>query len=318
MQILHKDELAQALADTDLTEAIAQGFIAYSEGRAQVPPPGELVFDDPDGEVHLKYGWIEDQPFYVVKIASGFYGNPSKGLPSGDGMMAVFSRETGTLSGLLIDHGWLTDLRTAVAGAVSARALAPSEIECIGILGGGVQARMQLEQLARVTDCRNVRVWCRRPEAATAYCSELAPLGFEVRAEPTASEVAAQCQLIVCTTPSRTPLLQAQDVLPGTHITAVGSDTPGKQELAAELLGRADLVVVDSLSQCRVRGELAPALEAGVVETESVVELGAVLSGAAQGRLNDEQTTIADLTGVAVQDIQIAAAALEACGSTAG
>ena len=115
-----------------------------------------------------------------------------------------------------------------------------------------------------------------------------------------------QCRLLVTTTPSTTPLLQR--VHPGTHITAIGSDTPDKQELAASVMAQADLIVVDSRAQSQTRGEVFRAQRAGVIETDNVVELGEIISGAHPGRSDDSQITVADLTGIATQDIEIAAA----------
>lgn len=176
-------------------------------------------------------------------------------------------------------------------------------------MGTGVQAHLQLELLKPLTECREVTVWGRTKERVETYLEDAKRLGFEARAAADFAELLASCNLT--TTPATSPLLHASDVRPGTHITAVGSDTREKQELDATILARADVVVADSLAQCRVRGEIAHALAAGEIPDGKAIELGAVLSGDVAGRTSDEQITVADLTGVAVQDIQIAQAVLD-------
>jgi ornithine cyclodeaminase len=299
-------QIKDVLPSLDLIPAIEEGFVAYSSGRATVPPVGELILDK--GEVHIKSGYIEGEDFYIIKIASGFYGNPSLGLPSGNGCMLLFKQSTGESAAILLDEGHLTDVRTAVAGAVAAKYCAPRKVERIGIVGAGVQARLQLEWLTRVTECRDVLVWGPLAEELENYEREMESRGFSVETTLDAAAILRTCNLVVTATPSKTPLLSAADLRPGTHITAVGSDTPDKQELDPEILAKADVIVADSLSQCRLRGEIHKALEAGRIREDRCVELGAVVSGREKGRTSESQITVVDLTGVAVQDIKIATA----------
>jgi len=310
MKIATLDQIKAVLPGLDLIPAIEEGFIAYSEGRAVVPPVGELILDK--GEVHIKYGYISGENLYVIKIASGFYGNPALGLPSGNGCMLLFEQRTGVFAAVLLDEGHLTDVRTAAAGAVAAKYFAPRRVERIGIVGAGVQARLQLDGLKRVTACRDVLAWGPLADELEAYRREMGSRGFSVETTPDAARILRSCNLVVTATPSKKPLLWAADLRPGTHITAVGSDTPDKQELDSEILARADVVVADSLSQCRLRGEIHKALEAKRIREEKCLELGAVISGREKGRTSDDQVTIVDLTGVAVQDIKIAAAVYRA------
>jgi ornithine cyclodeaminase len=303
-------QIKEILPSLDLIPAIEEGFVAYSSGRATVPPVGELILDK--GEVHIKSGYIDGEDFYVIKIASGFYDNPSLGLPSGNGCMLLFKQQTGEPAGILLDEGLLTDVRTAVAGAVAAKYLAPRTVERIGVVGTGVQARLQLEWLTRVTACRDVLVWGRRAPALENYEREMESRGFSVETTLDAAAILKTCNLVVTVTPSKTPLLSAADLRRGIHITAVGSDTPDKQELDPVILAKADVIVADSLSQCRLRGEIHKALEAGLIREDRCVELGAIISGRARGRTSESQITVADLTGVAVQDIKIASAVYRA------
>lgn len=297
--------VATSTAGAAIIDAIEEGFALLDSDKAVMPMPGYLHFEQPPGEVHIKYGYLRDDAVYVVKIASGFYGNPSLGLPSGSGCMLVFSKQTGELLCVLLDRGALTDLRTAAAGAVAARWLAPKQVRIIGIVGTGVQARLQLQMLRSVVDCRNVLVWGRTPSHAEAYRAEMEAHGYHITTAPYIEDIAHHCQLIVTTTPSRAPLLYA-NMFPSdanVHITAVGADDLGKQELAPMILANANRVVVDSLQQCIRHGELAHAQR--LVDVERVVTLGSVIADGTPRR-TDEHLTVADLTGVAVQDIQIA------------
>jgi ornithine cyclodeaminase len=304
-------EIKKVLESLDPLPLIEAGFVAYSRGRAVVPPVGELVFEDPPGDVHIKYGYIKGGDVYVIKIASGFYDNPRRGLPTGDGLMLVFDQRTGVLQAVLLDRGYLTNLRTAVAGAVVAKYLARHDVRTVGILGAGVQGRMQLDWLRRVRRFDKAIVWGLDEAELSRYREEMESPALRIRTTLLAEEVAAAADLIVTCTPSTAPLLKAEWIRPGTHITAIGSDTAEKQELDSAILARADRVVVDSLSQSELRGEVFRAVRAGLIGREGLVELGRVIEDPALRRASDEEITVADLTGVAVQDIQISAAVWE-------
>jgi ornithine cyclodeaminase len=209
----------------------------------------------------------------------------------------------------LIDEAYLTDIRTAVGGAIAAKYLAPSNVERIGIVGTGTQARLQLEYLAPVTSCRDVLTWGRSENKLDTYQQDMSTQGFNIETTTDAGDIMASCNLIVTTTPATEPILTGQ-VQPGTHISAIGSDTHDKQELDAEILRQADLVVADSIVQCLERGEIYQAMKTGAIAESDLVELGNIIAGDAPGRESDEQITIADSTGVAVQDIQISKAVL--------
>ncbi len=209
---------------------------------------------------------------------------------------------------ILLDEGHLTNVRTAVAGAIAAKYLAPGNIKRIGIVGTGIQAHLQLEYLSSVVTCRHVLVWGINEEEVARYQSDMEKYGFIVETTLNTMDILDSCNLIVTTTPATLPLLKATGSLAGIHITAVGSDTPQKQELDSTILGKADLVVADSLSQCLVRGEIYKAVQSGEVTKENVVELGNIIAGNASGRTSDNQLTVADLTGVAMQDFKISTA----------
>ena len=307
MKILYCDEIKTIVRELDLVPLIKKGFVAYSEGRSVVPPVGELSFNDPPGDVHIKYGYITGDEYYVIKIASGFWNNEQLGISNGQGMMLLFKQQTGQCEAILLDDAYLTDVRTAVAGAICAE-LFTNEVNCIGVLGTGLQARMQVQYLKNITSCHKVLVWGRNRKKMEIYQKDMARLGFQVDLSSTPKEVAKECNLIITTTASTVPLLSSINIQPGTHITAMGSDTLTKQELEVDILSMADLVVADSIAQSKERGEIFHGLTSGSITKDEIVELGSILNGSQAGRSSPDQITVADLTGVAVQDIQIAAA----------
>lgn len=309
------EEIRAATASMDLTSVMEAGFVAYSDGKVVVPPVGELLFEEPPGDTHIKYGYIRDDRVFVIKIASGFYGNAALGLPSSSGLMLVFSQKTGFLESVLLDEGYLTNVRTALAGRIAARYLAPKVVKAIGVFGTGTMARMQVTYLSTETDCQNIVAWGRSDDSLRRYCDDMAALGYHVTTTRDPREVAEACNLIIMTTPSTKPLLMASQLQPGTHITAMGSDTPEKQELDSLILARADIVVADSLEQCLSRGEIFHAVRAGHIAAAQVRELGGLIRAGTRVRTSQDQITVADLTGVAVQDIQIAKAVCERLSS---
>jgi ornithine cyclodeaminase len=294
-----------------LISDLEEGYALYSEGKVEVPPVGFLHFPDPPGDVHIKYGYIRGDSVYVLKVASGFH-DPTLGITASDGLLLVFSQKTGTVQSILLDECYLTDVRTAAGGAVAARHLGPREVTGIGIVGTGAQARMQLRMLPHVVECDRVTVWGRNQEHVDRMIRGIRkdpgfwPRDLDISGTTDMDRLTAGANLIVTATPAKVPLILADQVRPGTHITAMGSDDAGKQELDAALLGRADVVVADSRSQCVHHGEISHAVEQGLIEAEYVVELGQVIREPSLGRTRDDQITVIDQTGVAVQDIQIA------------
>ena len=306
--------IRKALEDVDLLEIMSDAFIAHSSGRSVIPPVGELLVDGPPaGEVHIKYGYVRGGRHYVVKIASGFPENDRSGLPSGNGMMLLFDLRTGALSSILHDEGHLTDVRTAAAGALVSRVLSPMPVDAVGILGTGVQARLQAIFAVRHLGCRRVVLWGRNDDHVRDARQEIMSHGIRVDRASSVDEVTESCRLIITCTSATTPLIGPGRIRPGTHVTAVGSDTPEKQELDCSILESADLVVVDSIPQSVLRGEVSRAIKAGLLKDDRIVEIGSILNGSVPGRISDDQVTVADLTGVAVQDLAIAEAISDLC-----
>jgi ornithine cyclodeaminase len=311
MPSLDEQTLRAAISPAAAVAAIREAFRADGEGRTAVPAVINLSIPGSRGEFHVKTAWVAGVPFIAVKVASGFYDNPALGLPTGSGMMALFDAATGMPAGLLFDNGFLTDIRTGAAGAVAADCLARRDVDTVGVIGSGVQARHQIACLREVRRFGRVAAWSIDRPGLERYCAELRSL-YGLDAAPCASveDVCRAADILVTATPSHEPLVRAAWLRPGLHVTAVGSDTPGKQELEAACLAKADVVVVDRLSQCARFGELSHALAAGLLREEEVRgQLGEIVAGRKPGRVRDDEITICDLTGVGFQDTAIAALA---------
>jgi len=308
IQILLEHEIRSLISVSDARAAVRDGFVKLARGHVTLP--GVINLDVPEhaGEVHVKGAYIHGAPFFSMKEAAGFYRNPDQGLPVGSGMISVFHASTGLLAAVLFDNGFLTELRTAAAGALAAELFALPSVEQVGIIGAGVQARYQLEALLQVRKPRRVRMYGRTYERARVCADELATrCGLDVQAVATAREAVERAEIVITVTPAREPIVEAAWIRPGTHVTAVGSDGPDKQELAVGLLARADKLVADRLEQCLRLGEIHHAVAAGVIAaTDVYAELGEVAAGDKVGRTSDAEITVADLTGVGVQDAAVA------------
>ncbi len=313
MSLPYLDEQAirAAVTPADAVSAVRDAFRADGEGRTRVPPVINLQIPGTRGEFHIKTAWVQGAGLVAVKVASGFYDNPARGLPTGSGMMALFDAETGMPAGLLLDNGFLTDIRTGAAGAVAAECLARLVIDTVGIVGTGVQGRHQILCLREVRQFSRLVAWSDDAAGLEAYCSEMRDrLRIEVVSARSAEEVCRAADILVTATPAHEPFVRAEWLKEGVHVTALGADSPGKQELDAACLEAADLVVVDRLSQCAKFGEVSRAVAAGRFREDRVhAELGEVVAGKKAGRTGQQQITICDLTGVGFQDTAIAALA---------
>lgn len=304
MKIISKADIQTALKSAnrlDLLKSQERGFVAYSQGKACIPEIGHLYFSQPSGDCHIKYGYIQGEETFSIKVATGFYENYHNNLPNGNGLILVFNQTTGVPQAILLDEGLLTDIRTAIAGAICAKYLAPKKVTQIGIVGTGTQARLQLEWLSWITGCQRAVVWGRTLDRVTKFCNEL-PTFIEVTPSPSIQELAQTCELIVSCTASKSPVLFAQDVKPGTHIIGVGADGNGKNELEPEIFTKSDICTVDSLSQCLAFGDSSFSTR----KPMEFIELGDIITSPNLGRQSENQIIVSDLTGVAVQDIQIA------------
>ncbi len=303
--------------DAGAVACVEDAFHALATKAVAMPPILRLDIPEHRGEVDVKTAYVPGLDGFAIKISPGFFGNPDIGLPSTNGMMVLLSAKTGLIQALLLDNGYLTDVRTAAAGAVAARQLARPDAAVAAIFGAGMQARLQLQALMLVRPIREARIWARNAAKAEKLAGELTgAFGIPVTAIADPHAAVAGADIIVTTTPSEKPILQAGWLQPGQHVTAMGSDAEHKNEIDPAIIARADLYVADSLKQTRRLGELHHAIKAGLVEPDAgFTEIGEIVAGLKPGRGSPDQITLADLTGTGIQDTAIATLAFARAGS---
>ncbi len=310
--VLSEAELRRCVAiDSEAVAAVGRAFSALHRGDCVMPPILRLDVDDFNGEVDVKSAYVKGFEAFAVKLSSGFFDNPKRGLSTSGGMMALLDSETGHVRAVLLDNGYLTEVRTAAAGAVAAKHLAPESLATVGVIGAGIQARLQIEALGLVREFGTVLVWARDAAKAGAYAEEMSErLGLSVAVADSVEQAVRESDLVVTATPSRTPLVRAEWLSPGQHLTAIGSDAETKNELDPAVLAGCDLYACDSRVQVARLGELHHAIAAGAVADDfAAVELGAIVGDARPGRTSPAQITVCDLTGTGVQDTAIATVA---------
>lgn len=307
VRLLSRNDVRELLPFPRAIASARAAFAALHENSMTMPPPIGLRVEPAGGEVHIKAGHNHDANSYAVKVASGFPANPSVGLPVVGGMTMVFDAATGRPTTLVLDDGLLTDLRTAAAGAVASDALAAAGAMTVAVLGTGVQARLQVEALAHLRALTEVVVWGRRREAAASCADDiLATTGVPARPVDRIADAVRHAGIVITTTAATEPILDRAWVQPGTHVTAVGSDLPGKCELDPALVAAADRYVPDSVEQCLDHGELRLPVAAGLMAAGDItLDLPAVLAALPISR-SPEAITVADLTGLGALDAQIA------------
>lgn len=308
IRIVTEAELKQAVPlDLTAVDVIERAFVALASGRVVMPPILSMELPEANGEVDVKTAYIPGFDGFAIKVSPGFFDNPKLGLPSLNGLMILFSAKTGLVEAVFLDNGYLTDIRTAAAGAVAARHLAPDVVDTAGVIGTGVQAKLQMQAAHLVRPFRRVLVHGRDPARAAACAADLGQaLGIAAEVAEDPAELVSQSQLVVTTTPARDPVLMADWLHPGLHVTAMGSDQTGKNEIEPAALAAADLYVCDRVSQCETSGELEAARAAGLMTGATPPELGEIIAGARPGRRSGADITICDLTGTGAQDTAIA------------
>ena len=308
MELVNEESLRAQIGEAEALEAVERAFLALARGDVVQPPPMGFDFPEASGETHVKGAYIRGDATFAIKVASGFYRNPDKGLAVGSGLVLVLDAKTGAPLATLKDNAFLTELRTAAAGALATRLLAPTKIDKMAVLGTGVQARYQLRAITQVREVGEVFAWSPNAERRQSYCEEMsAALSIPFRSASSSAVACENADLVLTVTPARKPIVEAKDITRSTTILAVGSDGPDKQELDVAILAEADKVVVDNLSQCLALGEVHHAVAAGRMSENDVhAELGDVLAGNKAPRDGDE-LIVCDLTGVGAQDAAMAA-----------
>jgi alanine dehydrogenase len=305
--LLTSREIRSLLTLDECIEAVEHAFRLYGEGKAI--PPGVLSMHTCDGGFHVKVGLLElDRSYFAAKVNGNFPNNGIRfGLPTIQGVIVLCDSGNGTPMALM-DSREITSLRTGAATAVAAKYLARRDSRTITICGCGNQGRVQLRALSRVCQLQTVFAYDNSEAQALRFAHELAAdLKISVMAIADLGAAVRQSDICVMCTPSRQPLLGCDDVRSGTFVAAVGADNPEKQELHPSLMAK-NKVVTDILEQCAVMGDLHHALDAGVLTRADVhAELGEVVAGKKPGRESEEEITIFDSTGMALQDVAAAA-----------
>lgn len=318
IKILTEADLRSQIGlDLDAVACVESAFEALATRNVVMPPILSMAIAEKNGEVDVKTAYVPGLESFAIKISPGFFDNVKLGLPSLNGLMVLFSADTGLVEALLLDNGYLTAVRTAAAGGMAAKHLARADAAVAAIFGAGEQARLQLEALTLVRPIKEAKIWARRADQAADAAAELsARLGIAVTAAESARDAVRGADIVVTTTPATEPVLMADWLEPGQHVTAMGSDSDHKNELEPACLTRADLYVCDRQSQCMALGELRPAVAAGLVREDAVFpEIGQIVAGVAQGRTGADQITICDQTGTGVQDTAIATLARQRCAA---
>ena len=306
LEVVRIDEIRPILDRKQVLGAVRQALIWQSEGQVQSPQPLALLFQQAHGDCHVKCAHVRGHDTFAIKVASGFYDNPRLGLPVNNGLILVLDAQTGVPRVLFKDDGWLTAWRTAAATALAAAAMAPAEITAIGILGAGLQASLAIEWLAETLGDHPCVIWARQQQKAEHLAASMTTACRPVRAAARIEDLLTACNVVVTTTPSAVPLFPAHLVRAGTHLVGVGADSPGKQELPSELFARAAHVLTDDHDQCLDHGDFGNAVRAGAIRSDADLMLGALLSGNIVRKRCADDITIADLTGIAAEDVAIA------------
>ncbi|MBL6675132.1 MAG: cyclodeaminase [Alphaproteobacteria bacterium] len=307
--ILNSMEIKECVQfNAELIPIIEDAFKSLSLGKTVMPPILRVDIEKYHGESDVKAAYIEGLDSFAVKVASGFFNNPKLGLPSSNGLMILLDSQTGVIKSVLLDKGYLTDVRTAIAGAIASKYLSNPESSTVAIIGTGIQARMQLEALTLVRDIKNVNVWSRDIKKTHAYIEDVNKnINLNFTAFDNTNEVVNNADILITTTPSKKPLVDYSSLPKGIHITAMGSDAEEKNELEPDIIKNCDVYVPDSQAQTSILGELNHAIKNNLIKSDMIFnDLGKIIINPELGRKNNDDITVADLTGTGVQDTAIA------------
>ena len=293
---------------SDLIPIIENAFIQLSNGNTTMPPILRLDIKEYHGEADVKTAYIKGLDSFAIKVASGFFNNPSIGLPTGSGLMILLDSKTGLLKAVLLDKGYLTDIRTAIAGSIASKYLSNENSRTVAIIGTGMQARLQLSSVCLVRNITHVNIWGRDESKIDKYIEDMKNFrDFKLVKCSSVESAVKESEIIITTTPSNSPLIQNQWLQSGQHITAMGSDAEHKNELDPEIILSCNCYVPDNLDQTRILGELNHAITKKIIDKDKkFTELGEIIINPSSGRKTENDITVCDLTGTGVQDTAIA------------
>jgi ornithine cyclodeaminase/alanine dehydrogenase len=293
----------------DAIEAVKQGYMSYNNGMILQPPIVSIEIPENKGEIDIKAGYSREEEIIAVKSAAGFIDNQKlHNMPFIFATISLFHSITGYPI-CYMDGSLITGYRTGAAGAVAAQCLARKNSSTVGMIGTGAQAKMQVAALIEILPIKTVMVHGETYKDMITYKNAMeSSFSISVNICDTAEAAVSNADIIVTATPSRTALLQKSWIKPGTHINAIGADMTGKQELEPDIFINAK-IVADSIEQCIERGEIQNPIKAGLIKKEDIYgEIGEILLGRKEGRIDDQEITIFDATGMSAQDIFTASA----------
>lgn len=307
MELIKRDELKNLIKFEDVFTKTKRAYQLFSQGKTITPPFTVFTIPESKGSVHFKCGYVPGEKYFAMKYSGAFYGNEQLGISNFLGLFTVFNAQTGEVEAIIDDKGYLTDYRTGVAGAIATSTLANPKSKTVAMIGTGVQARMQLFALLKVMpSIQTLQVWGRSSKGMAKYIEEVKSLypNLNVIACKDAQEAVMDADIIYTVTYSEQPIVYADWIKRGAHITAVGACEPSMQELDPKILEMADIVCTDSKEACAQNGELHHALDIGYIDEDSVFELGEAISSKIQRDSKD--ITVCDLVGIGFQDAVIA------------
>jgi ornithine cyclodeaminase/alanine dehydrogenase len=302
--LLKKEEVRGLIRMQEVIGAVEEAYKAFNSDQVVQPDYIGIDLHPPRGDIDFKLGYYKGNEIISMKASSGgFPNNPTTyGVPSGMGTILLFDARTCALI-CVMDGSLLTDFRTGAAGAVSVKALARKNAKKITSIGTGNQARMQIRAINEVMKIEEIHAWDHTAESLSRFKADIErEFDIPVVIANSKKEAVEQADILITTTRGKGSVVQAAWVKPGTHIVAIGTDAKGKQEFEPEIFRNAK-VVVDSLMQCSEKGEIQHALSQNIITKDGVhAEIGEVLLGVKPGRGSDEEITIFDSTGMAIQD----------------
>jgi len=302
--LLNQSQVKELTTMKEIIENVETAYKFHAERKVQMPPKEYIFYKKFRGDLRIMPCFIRGLDESGVKNVNVHPDNPRKyGLPTVMAMIELVDPKTGFPVSVM-DGTWITDMRTGAAAGVATKYLARDNSEILGLVGAGVQATTGLEAINEVMDIKEVRVSCRTCETKELFAQKASEkYGIPVKAVDTIKEAVQGADVLLTTTPAREPVVKSKWVSPGTHINAMGADAPGKQELDSHILQKAK-IVIDCWDQASHSGEINIPVQEGLVRQSDIQgKIGDVIIGSIPGRTSDEEITVFDSTGLAVQDI---------------
>jgi alanine dehydrogenase len=302
--LLKQSEIKELIEMKEVIESVETAYSVHATRKVQMPAKKYLFFKKYNGDLRIMPAFIKSMDEAGVKCVNVHPDNPLKNnLPTVMGVIELFDPKSGfPLS--VMDGTWITNMRTGAAAGVGTKYLARKDSSVLGIIGAGKQAFTQLMALREVMNIEHAKVYCRTCSSRENFAKMANErFGINIKAVATAEEAVKGADVVVTVTPANKPVLKTEWIEKGTHINAMGADAPGKQELESGILKKSK-IFIDCWEQARHSGEINVPVDEGIITRDSITaKIGDVITGKAEGRVSDDDITIFDSTGLAVQDV---------------